>query len=301
MRGLIRPAVVSEIARAQRPEVFGRQVSEGLIEKVGACLCTDLTEEQEECMTFLCAPGVCHYSSTSADSGFGCGWRNLQMQISHLLNTRQCMRDILFNGAGYVPNIASLQAWLECAWLQGFDCEGAEQLGHTVQGTRTWIGTTEVAALLHQFGVITKIVDFGVNPSLGRSGDLLLRWVWKFYSSHKEKDVLSPAVVVTSAPPLYFQYQGHSRTIVGIQRRKKEQDSFVLLVLDPQMPSEAVARALERGDVDTVWQGYFKLEGDTLRNEAQWQLLYVPVQNEIVPLHTHVWESLKHIVASEHY
>lgn len=41
---------------------------------------------------------------------------------------------------------------------------GKDQLGGQLQGTRTWIGTTECAALLRSFGVKAKIVDFEVGP-----------------------------------------------------------------------------------------------------------------------------------------
>jgi Peptidase family C78 len=40
---------------------------------------------------------------------------------------------------------------------------GKDQLGGKLQGTRTWIGTTECAAMLRSFGVNAKIVDFEVQ------------------------------------------------------------------------------------------------------------------------------------------
>ena len=41
--------------------------------------------------------------------------------------------DKVFGGAGFVPDVPSLQAWLECAWQLGFDPDGAKQLRHHVQ------------------------------------------------------------------------------------------------------------------------------------------------------------------------
>ena len=41
----------------------------------------------------------------------------------------QAVINALFGNCGYVPDVASLQAWLECAWTAGFDPMGAEQLG----------------------------------------------------------------------------------------------------------------------------------------------------------------------------
>ena len=45
----------------------------------------------------------------------------------------QATKEAMFGGCGYVPDIGSLQAWLECAWAAGFDTSGAEQLAHAVQ------------------------------------------------------------------------------------------------------------------------------------------------------------------------
>ena len=41
----------------------------------------------------------------------------------------QVIADAIFGGCGYVPDVTSLQAWLECAWAAGYDPMGAEQLG----------------------------------------------------------------------------------------------------------------------------------------------------------------------------
>ena len=70
------------------------------------------------------------------------------------------MQEALFGGGGFVPDIPWLQAWLESAWRRGFDMQGSDQLGGGVQGTHAWIGTTEAAALLRQFGLRARVVDF---------------------------------------------------------------------------------------------------------------------------------------------
>ena len=41
----------------------------------------------------------------------------------------QAVSETIFGGCGYVPDVTSLQAWLECAWAAGYDPMGAEQLG----------------------------------------------------------------------------------------------------------------------------------------------------------------------------
>lgn len=77
-----------------------------------------------------------------------------------MLYCLQDFRRVLYGGCGFTPDIPSLQAWLACAWALGFDTEGAEQLGYKIQGTRKWVGTTEAAAVLRQFGIRAHVVDF---------------------------------------------------------------------------------------------------------------------------------------------
>ena len=72
----------------------------------------------------------------------------------------QEMAEALFHGCGYVPDLLSLQAWLECAWKGGFDTAGGDMLGNAAQHSDQWIGTTECAALLRFFGLKAQIIDF---------------------------------------------------------------------------------------------------------------------------------------------
>ncbi len=57
-------------------------------------------------------------------------------------------------------------------------------------------------------------------------------------------------VVLTSKAPLYFQHDGHSRTIVGIESRRRSrgagEDTF-LLVLDPGHGARELADLLQVG------------------------------------------------------
>ncbi|GFH10257.1 uncharacterized protein HaLaN_05538, partial [Haematococcus lacustris] len=110
-------------------------------------------------------------SGQPADRGWGCGWRNIQMQVSHLLLRPACpLAHHVFGGCGFVPDIVaglscclaavSLQAWLEAAWEQGWDVLGSESLGSKIQGDSKWIGTTEAAALLRYHRISARIIDF---------------------------------------------------------------------------------------------------------------------------------------------
>lgn len=64
------------------------------------------------------------------------------------------------------PAIPLLQSALAGAWAAGFDPEGARQLDHRIEGTRKWVGATEVTALLRHLGVPTDVVDFGVPQAV---------------------------------------------------------------------------------------------------------------------------------------
>ena len=101
----------------------------------------------------------------------------LQMLASHLLQRDEESKKAIFGGLGAVPEIGSLQKWLEMAWREGFDSIGAQQLGHKVSNTRKWIGTTECAALLRFFGFRARIVDFKTTLKGGRRSEEGKGWV----------------------------------------------------------------------------------------------------------------------------
>jgi hypothetical protein len=47
-----------------------------------------------------------HSGSGQADSGWGCGYRNIQMQASHqLMRGDPAVRAALFGGCGFVPDV----------------------------------------------------------------------------------------------------------------------------------------------------------------------------------------------------
>lgn len=129
----------------------------GLVPKVRAIsqACSNIVN------TWMCST-VDHYASTYGDKGWGCGYRNMQMLISSLLQ-HTGYNDLVYkawsSGAGSnsstenpqrssMPSISRLQKMIEWAWAQGFDIQGAEQLGGKLVNTRKWIGATEVFTLL---------------------------------------------------------------------------------------------------------------------------------------------------------
>lgn len=89
------------------------------------------------------------------------------MLSSHLLKQRTEAKEVLFGGCGFVPDIPSLQRWLEIAWDKTFDTIGSSHFDNKVYGAKKWIGTTECATLLRSFGMRARIVDFDSTESSG--------------------------------------------------------------------------------------------------------------------------------------
>ena len=75
-------------------------------------------------------------------------------------------------------------------------------------------------------------------------------------------------------PPLYFQHQGHSRTIIGIEQYRKPNGSeaeLTLLVLDPSTRTQKLSAALKN---QNGWQQQLRRGLHTLGNKDH-QLLFV--------------------------
>ncbi|CAN6466115.1 unnamed protein product [Victoria cruziana] len=307
-------------------------VEDGLVTLIHNCLKSD-----NKNLHSIISKHVDHFQSTkSEDSGWGCGWRNIQMMSSHLITERKDARVVLFGGVGFVPDIASLQRWLEIAWERGFDTVGGRSFQNKIYGSSKWIGTTECAALLRFFGLRARIVDFECDKANGHgkkrlmkqvygpmdkfvkkirsrtsetngieysgaenseshshppycfreenisdtcggcknTGDhhALVDWVWNYFAS--ENSCSSGHVSVSEKTPLYFQHDGHSRTIIGIQIHKSMEGmskEYTLLVLDPSQRTADLESSLKK---NAGWQRLLKRRTHTLK-KPQYQLCYV--------------------------
>ncbi|KGN63324.1 zinc finger-containing ubiquitin peptidase 1 isoform X1 [Cucumis sativus] len=317
------------------------KVEGGLMSLLKNCL-----ELESHDSTSILSGYVDHYQSIEfEDFGWGCGWRNIQMLCSHLLMQRPETRNILFGGSGVVPDIPSLQRWLEVAWERGFDVHGAEHFNYKIYGKKNWIGTTECAALLRSFGLQARIIDFGPkeceelylsvpgsssgaqmenlidankrktikvcgpmdrylvrtndsDPQTGSSGhensvyfkisqnvtknkspkkakghQVLVDWVWNYFSDGRICTYDHQRVNISEKTPLFFQHDGHSRTIVGIQVKQKcnGMQQYNLLILDPAHNTRGLERALRE---NIGWQQLIKRGIHTL-NKPQYQLCYI--------------------------
>lgn len=177
------------------------------------------------------ASRVSHFATMPEDSGWGCGFRNIQMLLSALFAAepfRSHLATRLPGDGARVPTIFELQAVLDDAWARGHDREGARQLGNSVLGTKRWIGAVECATLLGSLGVRCAVTDFdGENAA-----DRMVAWCWRHFAAARRGLVL----------PVYLQQRGHSRTVVGAEVRRD--GSVVLLLLDPSLSRSELQRAL---------------------------------------------------------
>uniref|UniRef100_A0A182NB23 Zinc finger-containing ubiquitin peptidase 1 n=1 Tax=Anopheles dirus TaxID=7168 RepID=A0A182NB23_9DIPT len=182
--------------------------------------------------TYVCS-SVDHYASSYGDKGWGCGYRNLQMMLSSLLQNTS-YNEALYSAWGShgpartaMPSISRLQRMVEAAWAQGFDIQGSEQLGCKLYNTRKWIGATEIVTVLSWLRIHCELVDFHRPTSTDGRHPELFNWVLRYFEEPR-----------IHTPPLYLQHQGHSRTIIGIEQRTS---GLSLLVLDPSHGPRQVA------------------------------------------------------------
>ncbi|XP_059195964.1 zinc finger-containing ubiquitin peptidase 1 isoform X2 [Centropristis striata] len=184
-----------------------------------------------------------HYCSSAGDKGWGCGYRNLQMLLSSL-HTIDVYAPFLPEKA--VPSIPRVQSMIEDAWKEGLDPHGASHFNNRLQGTRAWIGATEIYALLTSLGISARIIDFHQPTGPGGTHPRLFDWVKQYFQSIRSNRLPS-RLIQTSMPPLYLQHQGHSRSIVGLEQKKN--GSLCLLLLDPGTSASDTKKLLSR---DTV-------------------------------------------------
>ncbi|KAM9439941.1 zinc finger-containing ubiquitin peptidase 1 isoform 2-T2 [Clarias gariepinus] len=178
---------------------------------------------------WLCAEAE-HFSSSDGDRGWGCGYRNFQMLLSSLQRLEPYTS--LHTLPDSFPSIPRVQALIEAAWAEGIDPQGAAQFNRKLQGTRAWIGATEIYAVLTSLRLRARIIDFHQPTGPGHTHPRLLQWVKNYFSLPScAGDRTSPRVVKTNLPPIYLQHQGHSRSIIGVEERRN--GSVCVLLFDP--------------------------------------------------------------------
>lgn len=110
-----------------------------------------LEQDSSTAYAYTCHPSVEHVSKLKKEGGF-CGYRNIQMLVSYIVNNRS---------QGYhhfkdkIPSIFQIQTFIEHAWDVGINSVGRAETGG-ILGTRKYIGTPEVRAI---FTLLTPLTD----------------------------------------------------------------------------------------------------------------------------------------------
>ncbi|KAL2540329.1 Peptidase C78 [Abeliophyllum distichum] len=102
---------------------------------------------------------------------------------------------------------------------------------------------------------------------------VLIDWVWNYFSGNNSIQTGNQRVVLSGKPPLYFQRDGHSRTIIGIQVQHQinGMQHYNLLILDPASKTRALEKSLKE---NVGWQKLIKRGVHTLKKD-QYQLCFI--------------------------
>ena len=122
------------------------------------------------------------------------------------------------------------------------------------------------------------------SSSSNSVGSQVVEWVYeKYYKKNHTNTTTNTTSTNTNKSkvhvhqstmsPLYFQHEGHSRTIIGIEKKVRHNGTheYSLLLFDPAVSPHAVHDALQKGK---GWQYLIKRGVHTLK-EKQFQLLYI--------------------------
>ncbi|XRM48969.1 hypothetical protein ABZX51_011866 [Aspergillus tubingensis] len=184
---------------------------------------------------FFCSPKVHQISKIPKEGGF-CGYRNIQMLITFLKETQLPGHERF---PTELPTIFQLQDMIEDAWDKGFNSVGRVETGG-IRGTRKYIGTPEAQALFSSLGIQCEANSIGASKEV-RAHDALYMNVAAYF---RESCALEEGekVMQTNLPPIYFQHQGHSMTIIGFEIR--DGGSADILVFDPMFRTPPAVKRL---------------------------------------------------------
>ncbi|KAL2809490.1 DUF1671-domain-containing protein [Aspergillus granulosus] len=217
---------------------------------------------------FFCSAHIHQISKMPMEGSF-CGYRNIQMLVSYIQESR---------GPGHnhfpstLPTILQLQDMIERAWDMGFNSVGRTETGG-IKGTRKYIGTSEAQALFSSLGIGCEASSIGKANGIPAHSALLSQ-VAAYFKSACPLDK-NEKVVLTSLPPIYFQHHGHSMTIIGFEIRDK--GTANLLVFDPTYKTPAAIKHSNATKIKTsnparILKGY-RRGGEYLQKYQNFEIL----------------------------
>ncbi|KAI0129269.1 DUF1671-domain-containing protein [Hypoxylon sp. NC0597] len=200
---------------------------------------------------YLCDPATQHISKLSREGGF-CGYRNIQMLVSYIINSGAPGAAIF---KSTIPDIFEIQDLIEKAWDAGINPSARKQVG-VLRRTRKYIGTAEAQVFFHYLGIPHREEEFVNLPDdMSRKAEIeLYDHVENYFATAPGVDSQSK-VRNTARAPIYFQHRGHSMTIIGIERTVNGNRN--LLVFDPSYGDPVsvtryVGRHVERPNEDAL-------------------------------------------------
>ncbi|KAI9797537.1 MAG: hypothetical protein M1833_005448 [Piccolia ochrophora] len=222
-----------------RPDGTIERITTVSNETVGLVQVLTQLSEQDDAVdrAIYCSSAVRSVAKMPREGGF-CGYRNIQMLLSYIQET-QAVGYVHFPGD--TPNILYIQDLIEEAWERGFNSNGRAETGG-IRGTRKYIGTQEVQALLASLNIPCHAKSYHQGKEKKKAArDSLLAALMTYFTGGCTQTL--GKVHRTQLPPVYFQHQGHSLTIVGVERQKN--GALNLIVFDPMfLPSPAICRLL---------------------------------------------------------
>ncbi|KAF2719810.1 hypothetical protein K431DRAFT_227789 [Polychaeton citri CBS 116435] len=185
---------------------------------------------------YFCRPTTKHIRRIHCEGNF-CGYWNIQMLLSSMQSGTR--GDLL-------PNVLQIQDTIEAAWDAGLCTYSRTETGG-IKGTRKWIGSMEATAYFTHTGTPVSGQTFLTKG--GSSGDVahekLLDHIEAYFMSATDWAIKHGTSFITDLAPVYLQRQGHSLTIVGLQRCT---DGYRdLLVFDPSIETARAMRPLLDG------------------------------------------------------
>ncbi|XP_013890081.1 zinc finger with UFM1-specific peptidase domain protein, partial [Austrofundulus limnaeus] len=189
-RGLLTPADF-HCRRVELMESLASGVDDGTTRTQGilSALHEFYQTDCKDCVHVWLSADTDHYSSSVGDRGWGCGYRNFQMLFSSLkmIDTySSLLQDKV------VPCIPRIQSMIEEAWKEGLDPQGASHFNQRLQGTRAWIGATEIYVLLTSLGISSRIIDFHQPTGTAGTHPLLFDWIKQYFCQSSRSNRLPP-------------------------------------------------------------------------------------------------------------
>ncbi|KAL5128917.1 Ubiquitin carboxyl-terminal hydrolase ZUFSP [Glycine soja] len=245
------------------------KVERGLMALLSTCL-----ESDSENSRSILSGYVDHFQRIPFEEvGWGCVWRNIQILSSHLLAQRAEPREAMYGGSGFVPDIPSLQR----AQKNGLELLRFPFVFFWSPGAkeRVRINDARKRKVPNTYGPMEIYLSRAVaQASCCQDAKTCSSFIQIRDTVDKESsDDRVRRVLISHKTPLYFQHDGHSRTIVGIQVKHPRSGipQYSLLVMDPGHRTAALERSIRE---KVGWQKFIKRGVHTLR-KLQYQLCYV--------------------------